>query len=222
MNVLFRTVISALFVAMLLSTPQAFADSNNEYAVTITNITRGQTFTPILVASHRNHAFSLFTAGEPASEALATLAEGGDTQPLMLLLEANKQVIDFTDSGSLLTPGESVTVTVAAGSGARNITLAAMLIPTNDSFIALQSVKAPGDGESVTYWSPAYDAGSEPNDELCSNIPGPVCGGEGVSAGVSGEGYVHISAGIQGIGDLLPELYDWRNPVAMITIKHKG
>ena len=33
-----------------------------------------------------------------------------------------------------------------------------------------------------------------------------------------GEGYVHIHRGMHGIGDLAPEIYDWRNPVAAITI----
>lgn len=212
------TALSATLLASLLSSPLALAGDTAHYKVTVTNVTRGQTFTPILVASHKNKAFNLFTPGEPASSELAALAEGGDTGPLTLLLQANNRVIDVIDSGALLEPGASVTVTVAAR-GAKQLTLASMLIPTNDSFIALNSVKAPKPGKTVTYWSPGYDAGSEPNDELCIHIPGPVCGGEGNSLG-SGEGYVHISAGIHGIGDLLPALYDWRNPVAKITVKH--
>lgn len=30
---------------------------------------------------------------------------------------------------------------------------------------------------------------------------------------------MYISNGVQGIGDLAPELYDWRNPVARIEIR---
>jgi hypothetical protein len=30
---------------------------------------------------------------------------------------------------------------------------------------------------------------------------------------------VHIHSGIHGIGDLRPEHFDWRNPVARITIR---
>ncbi|MGH8621200.1 MAG: hypothetical protein ACRET3_03595 [Burkholderiales bacterium] len=33
------------------------------------------------------------------------------------------------------------------------------------------------------------------------------------------EGYVHIHAGIHGIGDLPPEVRDWRNPVARVAIR---
>ncbi len=49
--------------------------------------------------------------------------------------------------------------------------------------------------------------------------PGPVCGGEALSPGDAGKGYVHVHAGIHGIGSLLPEERDWRNPVARIAIQ---
>ena len=140
--------------------------------------------------------------------------------PLKSKLESNDRVIDVVDSGGLLTPGQSVTVTVAAGEGAKWISLASMMIPTNDSFIALNGVKAPKNGKASVYYSPGYDAGSEANDESCLYIPGPVCGGEGRSPGSDNdEGYIHISGGIHGIADLAPETYDWRNPTAKIVIK---
>lgn len=62
---------------------------------------------------------------------------------------------------------------------------------TNDAFAALNAVPLPASGSS-THNILIYDAGSEPNDEVCANIPGPVCGGEGDSPNVDGEGYVHI------------------------------
>jgi hypothetical protein len=34
-----------------------------------------------------------------------------------------------------------------------------------------------------------------------------------------GEGFVRISEGIHGVGDLPANLWDWRNPVAKITIR---
>jgi hypothetical protein len=71
--------------------------------------------------------------------------------------------------------------------------------------------------------SPAYDAGSERNDELCASIPGPdffECGGPGGGSQVEGgeEGFVHVHSGIHGVGDLVPAERDWRNPVARISI----
>jgi hypothetical protein len=94
-----------------------------------------------------------------------------------------------------------------------------MLIPTNDSFIAVNGMPLPKGKEPAVYLSTGHDAGSEPNDEICANIPGPVCGGEGTSPNAGGEGFVHITAGIHGIGDLAAADYDWRNPVARIVVK---
>ena len=87
----------------------------------------------------------------------------------------------------------------------------------------MNGVEGPLGNQTLTLYSPAYDAGSERNDELCASIPGPFfaeCGGAG-SGGKpgGGEGYVHIHAGIHGIGDLHPAQRDWRNPVAQITIR---
>jgi hypothetical protein len=210
--------LSLLFASCaLLASSAVSATGEKHYEVTITNLTRAEAFTPILVATHRGDV-SIFEPGSPASDELAALAEGGDTAPLTALLQANDRVVDIQQTGDLLVPGASVSVQVMATAGARSISLASMMIPTNDGFIALNNVAVPLRGE-ITYYSPGYDAGSEPNDELCISIPGPVCGGEGGSPGTGGEGYVHINSGIHGIGDLAPEIYDWRNPVAKITIR---
>ena len=94
-----------------------------------------------------------------------------------------------------------------------------MLVTTNDAFFALRGVRAPRHGTSVHH-SPAYDAGSEGNNEDCAYIPGPPCGNpEKRDPNDEPEGYVHIHAGIHGIGSLDRSLRDWRNLVAKITIK---
>lgn len=218
MSKFFSKTAAAVICSSAIYSSAALASGGAQYEVTITNLTRAQAFTPILVASHRN-GVHIFEAGSAASAELSALAEGGDVAPLTGVLEANYKVTDVENSGGLLMPGASVTVMVDAKRGAKQISLASMLIPTNDSFIGLSAVAAPKNGKSVTYYSPGYDAGTEPNDESCANIPGPVCGGEGGSPGAGGEGYVHISGGIHGIGDLLAETYDWRNPTAKIVIK---
>jgi hypothetical protein len=206
-----------LYLGALIISASAGATDANYYEVTITNLTRAESFTPVLVASHRD-GVNIYDLGSPASDELAALAEGGDTAPLKAALQSDDRVVDIQQSGGLLIPGESVTVRVLSRRGARRISLASMMIPTNDGFIALNNAIAPAHGE-VTYYSPGYDAGSEPNDELCISIPGPVCGGEGGSPGTGGEGYVHINSGIHGIGDLAPNTYDWRNPTARINIR---
>ena len=210
------TLTAAAVSGLLMTSAAATADGSASYHVTITNITNSINFTPILLASHRK-GVSLYELGSTASNELTAIAEGGDIVPLSAVLQDDPRVADVQDSGDLLGPGESVTVTLSATHGAHNISMASMMLPTNDGFIALNSVKAPRHG-TVTYYSPGYDAGTEPNDELCISIPGPTCGGEGPSPGAGGEGYVHINRGIHGIGDLAPDVYDWRNPVARITI----
>jgi hypothetical protein len=106
---------------------------------------------------------------------------------------------------------------ISGGGKYRLISLVGMLVTTNDSFFALNGVALPTHG-SVTYYSPAYDAGSEVNNEDCTFIPGPPCGNGGVRMPTGAEGYVYIHSGIHGGGGLDPRQFDWRNPVAKITI----
>lgn len=217
-----RAAGAALIGGLLLASPFAASADGASYHVTITNLTNAINLTPILVASHRRPA-GLFTPGVAASADLTAIAEGGDTSLLAATLGGMEQVVDVQSSGGLLGPGASVTVVVDASDGARRISLASMMLPTNDGFIALDGVKAPRHG-SRSYVSPGYDAGTEPNDEWCATIPGPTCGGIGLSPGMDpgDEGYVHIHRGIHGVGDLDAAVHDWRNPVAKITIRKVG
>ena len=197
------------------------------YEVTITNITKGQTFTPQLVATHTGR-IALFELGESASDELATLAESGNTAPLTGVLQsAGRKVGDVQTIGGLLGPGESASIELESVPYIRHLSLAAMLIPTNDTFVAADSVRLPSRG-SRTYFLQAYDAGTEFNDQNCLNIPGPRCGGEGDSEpAASDEGFVHVSNGFHDLGSedaggneiLGPFVYDWRNPVAKVVVR---
>jgi hypothetical protein len=194
----------------------------NRLEITVTNLTRGQQFTPILVATHKR-GVRIFQAGQPASPQLATLAEEGNTGPLAALLSGNPDVGSVVTGSGLTNPGQSTTIVVERRGRFRNVTVAAMLIPTNDSFFSVMDVTGPRGRQEIVLFSPAYDAGSERNDELCASIPGPAfseCGGAGGGAKVGqGEGFVHISSGIHGIGSFKPSNRDWRNPVARVVIK---
>jgi hypothetical protein len=186
------------------------------FAVTITNITKGVSFTPVLAATHSDD-IAFFEVGTPASEELSIIAEGGNIVPLMDLLLVSDAVADVEATGDLLGPGASVTLEITANRGQPFLSMASMLLPTNDTFFALNGVRVPRRG-SATYYASAYDAGSEVNDEDCLNIPGPTCGGEGVSADSTAEGYVYPSPGIHGEGDLPQSAYDWQGAVAKITV----
>jgi hypothetical protein len=210
------TLVIALVAGLVIGTP-VLAAGDQKFSVTVTNLTRGQSFTPILVASHKK-GVKLFTPGMPASADLAALAEGGDVVPLGTALMAMADVLDVDDSGGLLLPGESVTVMVKTKGKFNHLSLASMLIPTNDAFFALNGIKGASGKKTIMVMAPAWDAGSEPNDEVCASIPGPVCGGVGGSPLADGEGFVHMHAGIHGIGDLVAADRDWRNAVASISI----
>lgn len=225
MFTILRKLTSAAIVAgLVVTSSSALADGSKTYEVTITNITNAILFTSILVASHKKGLAPLFELGSPASDGMTAIAEGGNTDPLTATLSADPDVVAVGNSGGPLLPGASVTVMVSAEHGAKHISIASMMLPTNDGFIGLNGVKVPKKG-TATYYSSGYDAGTEENDELCANIPGPQCGGIGPSPGPApgeansgDEGYVHIHRGIHGINDLAAATYDWRNPVAKIII----
>jgi len=202
--------------------------ADDYYEVTVTNVTKAMTFTPVMVAStRRGHTF--FTRGQAASPELTILAETGNPMPLQASLDS----FDVTNSGATLGPGQSVTQTIAARGKWRHISVAAMLIPSNDTFFAVNGIRGPKGKQTLVVSSPAYDAGSEGNDELCENLPGPGCGGPdpGDPSTPAGEGYVYISNGMRGIGNIdalqidpefignYEDLLDWRNPVAVIKIR---
>ena len=195
--------------------PLAHADKN--YRITVTNLTKGQIFSPIFAVSH-NHNYQLFEAGQPASGALAALAEDADTTGLNQFQLGD--VDDISESTGPILPGASASVDIEAQNRRRLVSVASMLVVTNDAFLARKNIRLPSRSRGkVSYFARAYDAGSENNDESCAYIPGPPCNNPFKKSDVPGEGYVYIHSGIHGIADLAPAAYDWRNPVARITIE---
>jgi Spondin_N len=218
---------AAAALAMIMSPQPGLAQGVAEYEVTVTNITRGQTFTPIAILTHAP-SIRLFRLGAPAIPQPETLAEEGDVAPLVTLAQAFPSVVfDVETSGAppagFTAPGTAKTLRVQAPIGAQ-LTLAAMLIPTNDAFVALNGVDLPRGFDPVTFDAIAYDSGTEVNDELCASIPGPnfvECGGPGGGGApaAGAEGYVHVHAGMHGIGDMDVAQRDWRNPTARVMVR---
>ena len=187
----------------------------------MTNLTRGQDFAPIVAASHRR-GVRFFKLGQPASRQLESLAEDGDTGPLERVLRADRRVLDTDSTFRHVRPGKSVTLKVRFNGRFNRVSLAGMLVPTNDGFVALNGVRGPRNQAPLTLRASGYDAGSEANDELCTSLPAParLCTGTPRGgAAPRAKGFVHIHPGIHGIGNLDAAVSDWRNPVAEIVIR---
>ena len=204
--------------------PVASGSSEREYEVSITNLTKGQIISPVVVATHRERMDPLFTLGSAASPELAMVAEDAVNGPLVASLtgDANVNSVEtIFGTGGPIMPGETASVVIVGSKRFDHVSLAAMLVTTNDAFTGLTGVEVPKKG-TTSLTTIAYDAGSEANSEDCDHIPGPPCGSPGVAAPGTPEGYVYVHPGIQGGSDLVPADHDWRNPVAQITISRVG
>ena len=200
------------------------------YLVTIENLTDGQPFTPPVLATHRNNT-SVFSVGDAASAGIQGVAENGAVPGLVAELEADKRVAGVTvaDADGPLEGGESITLEITSTRGNRNLSIAAMLICTNDGFTGLDSLRLPRTGgvPTVAYLN-AYDAGTEINTESFDDLVppcGPLTGAHDGSLGTGASnpalaegGVITRHPGIAGDADLDPAVHDWTDPVAKVTI----
>ncbi len=186
--------------------------------VRVQNLTVGQPFGPTVVIVH-NANYRLFENGQAASAGLEALAEDAFTDPLRDEAEANPDVLQvFVGDG--IPPLQSGEVEIEFTPEFNQVTVTQMLTNTNDAFYAARNVTIPATGSTLSR-VPAYDAGTEPDDENCENIPGPACvGGRGAP---TSNGVVYISNGGFGLvggvdTDLDANVYDWRNPTADVSV----
>ncbi|MCP4277600.1 MAG: hypothetical protein GY779_14730 [Gammaproteobacteria bacterium] len=212
-----------------------------EVTVEITNLTNGIYFTPLLVAAHHRNQH-LFELGESASPELQAMAEGGNIAGLIAEVSSAGGDYVADPAEGLLAPGMSTTAELDV-SGKRGLSVAAMLLPTNDGFVGLDNIKIPIKSGTYTFFLRGYDAGTEANDEIVNGggapgIPG-IPADPGGHAGTGGTGVagdddnanVHIHRGnvgdqdpTGGASDLDSGAHRWANPVArvVITVTHDG
>ena len=215
------SAVAAMLLTGLSANIQADSRRNGmEYEVTVTNLTKDQVLSPPVVATHRK-TVAFFALGEPALDELVLVAEDGMGGPLADLLNTLPEVYEAIATTDPVPPGDSVTFDIESRGRFDQLSLAGMLVNTNDAFAAVDTVALPrGRNRSVAYYASAYDAGSEANNEHCDFIPGPACGGAPNERDTdSAEGFVYVHSGVHGIGDLDPAQHDWRNPVAKIVVK---
>ena len=219
MKKIVRIVSFVAVLAALLLPVGVFAQSKT-FVVTVTNLTGSQIFSPPLVISHSRKT-RLFEVGQTAPEPLYTLAEDGNPVPLADAMLATSEVFDAVAAPGPVMPGQTLELLVEVEHPYNFVSVIGMLVSTNDAFFSAQSLPVPRDGSHVTVNASAYDAGSEANNESCEFIPGPPCGNGGVRATAGAEGFIFVHSGIHGVGDLDPAAWDWRNPVARISVRRQ-
>ncbi|MGH2544752.1 MAG: spondin domain-containing protein, partial [Ardenticatenaceae bacterium] len=123
--------------------------SDTTFDLTLTNTSDTTVYpgmlTPLVWAIHDETA-SLFEVGMPASPGLESVAEDGDPALLADEVAALPGVIssgisDQPDGGppGPLMPGQSYTATLTLDAGHRYLSLASMVVPSNDMFMAFHS-----------------------------------------------------------------------------------
>jgi len=207
--------------------------------VQISNLTQGMFFTPLLISAHDNTQH-LFESGTEATAELAAMAEGGDIAGLVTATEALGAINVENPASGLLAPSAS-TMTNDFDTGSNGLlSITAMLLPTNDAFVGLDSWAIPSEAGTYTIFLNAYDAGTEANDELVNG--GGAVGVLGIPAnpgangGENGTGVtttetnqnIHIHRGnigdtddAGGISDVDSRIHRWLNPVAKVVVTVK-
>ncbi|MFA0252569.1 spondin domain-containing protein, partial [Vibrio sp. 10N.261.45.A4] len=98
-------------------------------------------FTPLIVAAHSSDLF-MFRTGQAASAELESMAEGGDISGLSTVIGNAGGVVVENPAGGILDPGVGTSFTLDSGD-LEYLSLSAMLLPTNDGFVGLDSWKIP-------------------------------------------------------------------------------
>lgn len=192
-----------------------------EFEIILENMTpatgpgASQPFSPPVMTAHTPF-YHIFKNNHYASNELAQLAEDAVNPPMIDLLNNSRfafEVVEGT-TGPIF-PGESGKFIIKTKLPFIKFSLVSMLVNTNDGFTGIDAAKLPFRG-SRTYYLSAYDAGTEVNTELESNIPGPCCGSPLVR--VPSHDKIKYHTGILGNGDLDPAVYGWSRNVAKLII----
>ncbi len=208
----------------------------------------GGTFlTPVYVGFH-NGNFDLFESGQAASPGLEQLAEDGSPAGLAgerLAASPGSQGLVVTgDAGPIATEELTSGTTSIDGETNTDVSLAAMILPSNDAFIGTndsvelfdENGNFLGAQTLVFSGSNVYDAGTEVNTELDAAFINQMA----PNTGIDENGVVHLHPGFNGsfgnpvgdgdqiilggtnaLGDFIdPEVADFTLPGAEIAVVH--
>lgn len=194
------------------------------FSVEVTNLTHNQPLSPAAAVLHTN-GYDGFSLGAMAHNDLELLAEGGDNSDFLATAESHNKVLDSAGGSGAIAPGASANLQVQGFASQPRLTLATMLVNTNDAFVGLDGV-ALGElarNDAITLHARVYDAGTEANSESAATIPGPAGGGEGYNAGRDDRDFIAIHPGVVSQDDglatsALDASHRFDNPGARIVI----
>lgn len=217
--------------------------ARREYEVTIENLTTSQPFSPGVIVTHTNKA-SVFEVGQRSSPLIVKISEDGFPpadviEDVLGGVDGIDEIFQFHQPmmpiganlpGGLQGPPTSDTFVIGATANANRLSIATMIICTNDGFTGLSGVRLPGGFKAATYFADAYDSGGEVNTEEYADIvdgctlAGPVRRApDGNIDDLPEDGRIirhHTGiTGVAGEDGLSPELHNWDNPVAKITVR---
>ena len=197
------TVLAATALSGVVGVAAQDIEGEASYRVTIANLAAGQPLTPPLVVLHGAEA-SLVESGAPAGDGLQQLAENGNAEVLVEALTGAEGVGSVTVGAHPIVAGgipgaaevpSVATLEVSGPAEAGLISIASMLICTNDGVSIVHDAPLPTEvGETATFFSNAYDAGTEVNTESFADLV-PPC-----------QGLVGVSGEAEGVGASNPEL----------------
>lgn len=198
------------------------------YEMNVVNLTASQPLSPMALVAHES-GYSAFQIGEPATEGLEVLAEGGDNTMFISEADADEAVLQTVSGEGVLGPGANETLTVELEESVAETALfsaVTMLVNTNDAITAARGIdiSALEVGERIQVTTIGYDAGTELNTELAGTIPGPADGGEGfnevrddLNDAVTGHaGVLTMDDGLA--ESVLTDIHRWDNPITRVTI----
>ncbi|TPH14446.1 spondin domain-containing protein [Litorilituus lipolyticus] len=232
----FKTLLTSVATSVTMMAASSTV-SAQDLEITVTNLTQGLYFTPIVAAAH-NGDTKLFSTGMAASPELTAMAEGGDISGLVSVLSnADANTVE-NPAGGLLAPSTSTNFMLMNDEGNQYLSFSAMILPSNDGFVGVNSWMIPEEAGTYTVYVNAYDAGTEANDEIRGSgavgeagmpVPPPLeamigMNGTGVTMSETNM-VVHVHRGNLGDDDMMAGKSDinssvqrWLNPVAKLTV----
>lgn len=223
-------------LSLCLASALPLSGSAAQIDITVTNLTQGIYFTPLLISGHSD-SVDLFELGSSASTDLQAMAEGGSIAELDAAGSALGAVNVLDPASGFLAPSAATHV-MGMDTGSNSLlSIVAMILPSNDGFVGLDSWPIPDTAGTYTIYLNAYDAGTEANDEIVNGggavntagIPADPGGNNGSMAtgvtAVETNATVHIHRGTigdtdasGGSSDLDSRIHRWLNPVAKVIV----